>query len=72
MHRVWIFQKKGLLMSKMQVATVRTQVTVNSKPSSVYKDEILDWDVPLIDAHIACSRIRVRIREAEAEPMLDA
>ena len=59
-------------MSKLQLATVRTQLTVNSKPSSVYGDEILDWDVPSIDAPVASTRIRVRIRNVEAEPMLDA
>ena len=59
-------------MSKMQVATVRTQVTVNSKPSIVYNDEILDWDVPSIDAPASSTRIRVRIRDVQAEPMLEA
>ena len=72
MERVKTFQIEGLFTSKMQVATVRTQLTVNSKPSTVFNDEILDWDIPSIEAPAASTRIRVRIRAAQAEPMLDA
>jgi hypothetical protein len=43
----------------------------SSRPSLVHEDEILDWDVPTIDAPFPSDKIRVRVRDAEAEPMLD-
>ena len=59
-------------MSESPGVTVRTKFSAMNNPSPVYRDEILDWDVPFIDAPCAATKIRVRIRDVAAEPMLDA
>ena len=63
-----IFPRKGMLMGDMLGA----KITVTSMPSSAYDHEILDWDVPSINASAGSTRIRVRIRDVQPEPMLDA
>ena len=48
-----------------------TSLAETSRPSLVHEDEILDWDVPPIDASFPSDTIRVRVRDVEAEAMLD-
>ena len=52
-------------------AAARPTAVVESKLSAFHEDEILDWDVPPIDAPFLSEKIRVRVRDADAEPMLD-
>ena len=72
MERGKLFLRKGLLMADTIGATVRARVAANNAPSPAYDDEILDWDVPSINVSTESLRIRVRIRDVEAEPMLVA
>ena len=48
-----------------------TTIVESNRPSQFHADEILDWDVPTIDAPFLSEKIRVRVRDADAEPMLD-
>lgn len=41
------------------------------KPSPALDEELLDWDVPVIDAPHISNTIQVRVREVDARPMLD-
>jgi hypothetical protein len=41
------------------------------KASPALDDELLDWDVPVIDAPHISTTIQVRVREVDAPPMLD-
>jgi hypothetical protein len=54
------------------VAEKTTTVVEGNRPSALHENEILDWDVPPIDAPFLSEKIRVRVRDADAEPMLDA
>jgi hypothetical protein len=54
------------------VAEKPTTAVEGNRPSELNVDEILDWDVPPIDAPFLSETIRVRVRDADAEPMLDA
>ena len=51
-----LFLRKGFLMGNTPAATVRARVAASNTPSFAYDDEILDWDVPSINASAAPSR----------------
>ena len=59
------------LNAMSNAATKPIPLVENSRPPLVSEDEILDWDVPPIDASFPSDTIRVRVRDVEAEAMLD-
>ena len=58
-------------MSEAKAGAVRAKTVENAQPSPFYEDETLDLDMPLIEVQAAYDVIKVRIRDAAVEPMLD-
>ena len=62
--------EKGPGMSASSAAA-KARIPVSDQPSPLYEDDILDWDVPPLDASFPSDKIQVRVRDLQAEPMLD-
>ena len=60
---------KESVMSETNLGAARAKTV--SVISPLVEDEILDWDVPPIQISTPSDTIRVRLRDAEPEPILD-
>jgi hypothetical protein len=64
------YNQKRTPMPGTSVGTVRAKIATDSHSGPVIADEILDWDVPMIDVQAPSDTMRVRVRDADPEPML--